>query len=189
MEPFEYIVVLTSLILGLGIAQILTGVADILSHIRHVKISIPHAIYVLVVFLIHIQEWWINYQYSKIVPVWTLSVVLCILIFPILLFLQARMLFPTGLQSKETDLNNYYDNQWRWLFSIGTLTVAVSLMQNMYIQNLKFIDNLPIIAYLIIYLVFLLFNIKNKVLHIAFVSAQLLAWIIYIIVDDTALVI
>lgn len=188
MDPFEYIVVLTSLILGLGIAQILTGVADILSHIRHIKVSIPHALYVVVIFLIHIQEWWINYQYSKDVKVWTLYIILCVLIFPILLFLQARMLFPTGLQSQEKDLNKYYNDQWRWLFSIGALTVVVSIWQNMFIQNLGFVDNLPIIVYLLIYLVFIFLNVTHKWLHIAFGIIQLIGWLIYIAVDDTALV-
>ena len=86
MEPFEYVVVLTSLILGLGIAQILTGVSDIISHWKQIKFSLPHGIYIMVVFLIHIQEWWINYQYSKELMVWTLPVVLSILVFPILLY-------------------------------------------------------------------------------------------------------
>lgn len=187
MDPFEYVVVLTSLILGLGIAQILKGVADILSHIRHIKLSLPHSIYVLVVFIIHIQEWWINYQYSHEVKVWTFSIVLCVLVFPILLFLQARMLFPTGLRGHESDLDEYYFDQWKWLFTIGLLTVVVSIWQNVFIQNLDWTDNVPQAIYLILYLVFILFNIKNKWLHVAFLAAQLIAWIVYIIVDDTTL--
>ena len=49
MEPFEYVVVLTSLILGLGIAQILTSVADIFSNLKNVNIGYTHTLLVMVV--------------------------------------------------------------------------------------------------------------------------------------------
>lgn len=86
MEPFEFVVVLTSLILGLGISQILIGVSNAISNFRKIKWSLPHAMVVLVVFIMHIQEWWINYQYSKEITSWTLPMVLSLLIYPILLF-------------------------------------------------------------------------------------------------------
>jgi phosphotransferase system glucose/maltose/N-acetylglucosamine-specific IIC component len=115
MDPFEYVVVLTSLILGLGIAQILTGIADVLTNLRNTKLYLPHILFVLVIFLLHIQEWWINFQYASEVPLWTLKIVLCVLSYPILLFVMARMAFPTGIRGNETDFKKHYHDQWRYL--------------------------------------------------------------------------
>ena len=58
MEAFEYFVVMSSLILGLGIAQILMGFSDLVAHYKEVKFSLTHSIYAVVVFLIHLQDWW-----------------------------------------------------------------------------------------------------------------------------------
>lgn len=187
MEPFEYVVVLTSLILGLGIAQILTGIADIVSHWKAIRLSVPHTMYVFIVFMLHIQEWWINFEYSKIIDVWTLQVVLSLLVFPILLFIQARLLFPTGLRSSDTDMNLYFDDQWRWLYSIGAMTVLVSIWHNILISNLPLSDQLQFFGLLAIYLAFILFNIKGKTAHIVFLSIQILAFVIYIATDKSTL--
>ena len=187
MEPFEYVVVLTSLILGLGIAQILTGIADIVSHWKAIKLSIPHSIYVFVVFFLHIQEWWINYEYSKMIDVWTLQLVFGILIFPILLFIQARMLFPTGLRSTDTDMDLYFDDQWRWLYSIGALTVLVSLSHNVLISKIPLTEQIQLFVLLIGYLLFVILNIRNKAAHIVFLGLQLAGWIIYIVTEESVL--
>lgn len=187
MQPFEYIVVLASLILGLGIAQILTGVADIVSNLRNVKLSLPHGLLVVVVFLIHIQEWWFNYQYSIDVKEWTLAVVLAVIVFPILLFLQARMLFPTGLRSHEADLNEYYFDQWPLLFVVGMSTVLVSIMQNIFLSGIGIGDQLHLVAYALIYLFFVMFRVKNPVAHIVFLALQIMAFVIYIVTDDAVL--
>lgn len=187
MEPFEYVVVLTSLILGLGIAQILMGSSDIISHWREVKFSLPHGIYILVVFLIHIQEWWINYQYSKELMAWTLPVVLSIVIFPILLFLQARMLFPTGVRREETDLDAYFKDQWRGLYFLGALTVVVSIWHNLFLSHYPLVDQIPLFIYLLAYFYFIGLRIKNQTAHTIFVTLQLLAQIAFIAFENGAL--
>lgn len=187
MEPFEYVVVLTSLILGLGIAQILTGIADIVSHWKAKRLSVPHTMYIFIVFMLHIQEWWINFEYSKIIDVWTLQVVLSMLVFPILLFIQARLLFPTGLRSSDTDMGLYFDDQWRWLYSIGAMTVVVSIWHNILISDIPLADQLQFFGLLAVYLIFIFFNIKSKLAHIVFLSIQILAFVIYIVTDESTL--
>ncbi|MFY0652939.1 MAG: hypothetical protein JXQ96_12930 [Cyclobacteriaceae bacterium] len=187
MEPFEYVVVLTSLIIGLGIAQILTGVADMVAQYRKIKISAPHIIYVIVIFFLHIQEWWINYEYAKHIDVWSLQAVFGILVYPILLFIQARLLFPTGLRSRETDMVEYYEDQWRWLFSIGAWTVIISIWHNVLIQKIPLIEQIPQFGLLAAYMSYVIFNVKNKVAHIVFLSLILVALLVYIATDTQVL--
>lgn len=42
MTPFEYVSVLISIILGLGITQIVSGLADIVQHRHQVQLYWPH---------------------------------------------------------------------------------------------------------------------------------------------------
>ena len=187
MEPFEYVVVLTSLILGLGIAQILMGVSDIISHWKQIKFSLPLNVYILVIFLIHIQEWWINYQYSKELMAWTLPVVLSILVFPIVLFLQARMLFPTGSRSHETDMDAYFKDQWRWLYSLGLITVLISICHNLYLSHSPLIDQFHLAIYALVYFYFIVLNVKNHLAHTIFVILQLLGQLAFIFLEGGVL--
>lgn len=184
MEPFEYVVVLTSLILGLGIAQILTGLADILSNLKQVKLSIPHGLLTATVFLLHIQEWWINYEYSLQVKLWTLPIILAILTYPILLFLLARMLFPTGIRGHETDLDAYYRDQWPWFFGIAFGTMVISIWQNMFLQGLPLADSWPQLTFGTIYLTVMLLRVRQKWVHILIQGMWLLGLLGYMITDD-----
>ncbi len=187
MDPFEYVVVLTSLILGLGIAQILTSLADILSHLKNIKLSLPHSILTGTVFLLHIQEWWINYEYSKQIELWTLPIILSILTYPILLFLLARMLFPTGIRGHETNLEHYYFDQWPWFFGISLGTLIISIWQNSFLQGLPLMESWPQFLFGILYLGLLIFKVNTRWIHIAVQLLAFVGLVVYMITDDRTL--
>ncbi len=187
MQPFEYVVILISLILSLGIAQILTSIADVFSNFKHTKLSLPHSLLVLFVFFLHIQEWWVGYQYATEVSEWTLPLVLFILIYPILLFLLARMLFPTGVRSHETDLDVYYYGQCPWFFSFSLLIVIVSFLQNIFISHLNPLGEFPHMILIVLYSGFLLSGIRRKWVHNLFYILITIGWITYLVFDRTQL--
>lgn len=187
MEPFEYFVVLSSLILGLGIAQILTNVADIVSNLKNVKLGVAHSLFVFNLFLIHIQEWWYTYQYIDQVKIWTLPLVLFLLSYPILLYLLARMLFPTGLRGHETDLDVYYYDQWKWLFSLFLGIVIASFLQNVIVSKLPILEQIPQFLLALAFVIFLTLDISNKTVHNIFLILQAIAWILWTVFDPYAL--
>lgn len=189
MDPFEYFVVLSSLILGLGIAQLLTGIADIVSNLRNVRPGLAHSIIVFNVFLLHIQEWWYTYQYTYDIKVWTLPLVLFLLIYPILLFLLARMLFPTGLRSHETNLEEYFYDQWRWFYSIILVIVVVSFLQNIIVSGWEVTSQIPQYVMTLLYVGFLTLDIKDKRAHNVLLILQAIAWIMWTIFDPYNLVV
>lgn len=183
MEPFEYVVVLSSLILGLRIAQLLTGVADILSNYKQIKPGLAHAVFIFNVFLLHIQEWWYSYQYINEVRVWTLPLVLFLLLYPITLFLLARMLIPTGLRGHETDLEQYYYDQWQWFFGLHLAIVVTSFLQNVFVSGHPVSGQILLFLLSVVFISFLSFKITSKKAHNAFAIALAIAWIIIILLD------
>ncbi len=184
MDAFEYFVVMSSLILGLGIAQILMGFSDLIAHYKSVKFSVTHTIYAIVIFIIHIQDWWYSYQYSIQVKEWILVLAILLLSFHIVLFLQARVLFPTGSRVQETDMVVYFGENWRLLYFLGAITVAISILQNIFISNIPLSETWQFFLFLGAYMVFIIFKIKNYYAHLSFVAILLAVWIIVIVTDE-----
>ncbi|MFT4739150.1 MAG: hypothetical protein ACI8QD_000882 [Cyclobacteriaceae bacterium] len=187
MDPFEYVVVITSLITGLGIAQLLTGTADIISHYKSVKVSYPLLLMIASTFLNHYQEWFYNFQYDGLITGWTMKVVLGLVVYPITLFILARMLFPTGLRSNESDLDAYYFDQWRALFTVNILVILISFFQDMVLSGISPIDQIPKFALIGTHLVFLGFNITNKAAHLVFQLLFFIGMIVFILATDAEL--
>jgi hypothetical protein len=168
MEPFEYVVVITSLITGLGVAQLLTGTADVISHFKHVRISWPLFFLIGTTFLTHYQEWFYNYQYSYYITEWSMKVILGLVIYPITLLVLARMLFPTGLRSQESDLDSYYFDQWPSFFTMFIVIILISVFQDMFFSGIGPLEQLPKFVLIATHLIFLGFQITNRKAHTVF---------------------
>lgn len=188
MDPFEYVVVITSLITGLGIAQILTGLADIISQVKKIKLSIPLLLLIATTFLNHVQEWFYNYQYATLVDEWTLKTIMGLLLYPILLYVLARMLFPTGLRSQETDLDAYYFDQWPGFFIINILFTIVSIFQDYFISQITLFDQTPKFIMIGAFLLFLVFRIQNYKAHLIFQILLLVGILTFLLVTDASLI-
>jgi len=187
LEPFEYVVILTSLILGLGITQILMGAADIFSNLKNVNVGYAHSLLIIVVFNLHIQEWWESYHMANQVREWTMPMVLFTLVYPISLFTLARMIFPTGLRESETDLDKYYFDQWPWFFIVFLLVPVISFLQNVIIGGYGY--ETQILQYLLatVIIIFLVFKIRNHWAHIGFLVLQIIIWIFWLALEDRIL--
>ena len=184
MNSFEYIIVLTSLILGLGVSQVLVGVANLITN-KNIKWSLPHAMMTALIFLTQIQEWWITYQYSMTVPAWSLLSVMMLMTYPILLFVAARILFPYNeIQNEAVDLEEYYWMRWPALFTIFLIVGVTSIVQNVIFSDIPITDQYLQILLVLAFALFLFFKLKNRVLHIAFLGLQLLIWVGYLVQED-----
>jgi len=123
MSPFEYVVVLISIILGMGITQIVSGLASIIHRWEKVKIYWPHLILIVLVFVLHIQEWWVAYD-MRHYDYWRLPTFLFIILYPVNLYILARILFPVTWRGREIDLKEFYFKNYRRIF-LFTITMDV----------------------------------------------------------------
>lgn len=139
MSAFEYVTVLIAIVLGLGIARILTGIASVIKKSDKVVLYWPHMLWVLFILVLHIQEWWIMYELKSHQP-WRLPFFLFIMIYPVNLFLLARLLFPDKLNRKLTDLKQYYYRNFRKLFVLLILSALVSVLYNLFVLHPSLLD-------------------------------------------------
>lgn len=134
MTPFEYVSVLISIVLGLGITQIVTGTADMIHNSERVRVYWPHVLWVVLVFFLHLQEWWILYglrQYQE----WRLATFFFTILYPINLFILARILFPGGQEAGPIDLKEFYFKNYRKFFLLSAFLPVVSFIDNVFINQ------------------------------------------------------
>jgi hypothetical protein len=167
MTPFEYVTVLISIILGLGITQIVSGVADLIHHHKQVKLYWPHVLWLVLVFFLHVQEWWQIYE-LKAYDTWHLPVFLFVILYPIALFILARILFPT-LKDEFVDLKAFYFTNFRKFFSFIIIISVLAILENIFIHNRNIEEQLIPLGLLISSTIILTKNIQQEWVHRTFV--------------------
>jgi hypothetical protein len=164
MTPFEYITVLVSIILGLGVAQIVTGLAHFMHGSNKVKLYWPHLLWIIMIFFFHIQEWWVFYEYKSFTA-WQLHTFIFVILYPIGLFIQARLLFPFDNFDEVTDLKKFYYENYRLFFGSVGIQVILSMIDNMWLRKLPLSEQFPQIIIGILMFVVTFFKIRNEWVH------------------------
>jgi RsiW-degrading membrane proteinase PrsW (M82 family) len=176
MTPFEYVTVLISIILGLGITQIVTGIADIIHQWNRMKIFWPHALWIVLVFVMHIHEWWYMYELKRHEQ-WHLVAFLFLILYPILLFVLARILFPFGAMDTEVDFKNFYFENYRKFFLIVSMLVVLAALQDIVLEGYSVVDQLPKLSIPVVLGFIAIKKIKHENLHQVIVLLLLAAFI------------
>ena len=123
MAAFEYLSVLISIILALGMTRVLGGVGEMLQARSRGRIYWVHALWVINLFLYLVIAWWIFYRWRNQQP-WTFYLFVFVLISPTVLYLASLLLFP-----RESDLDcaidyktHYYANHRAFFILFGLFT-------------------------------------------------------------------
>src|SRR5438552_816001 len=92
MNAFEYISVLISIILALGMTRVLAGVGEMLQARMHRRIYWVHVIWIANLFIYLVIAWWIFCRWRN-QQEWTFYLFVFVLISPTILFLASMLLF------------------------------------------------------------------------------------------------
>lgn len=131
MSLFEFIMMLLSIIIGLGIAEILAGFAQALLHRRLTLTSWHQLLLALIVFVTLVQVWWESWTLRD-VPAWNFPQLLLLLVNPVLLYTLAHLLFPD--RGSFVSLRDHYFANHRLFYSV----VAVTALSSLVFQPLAF---------------------------------------------------
>jgi len=183
LSPFEYVTVLISIILGLGIAQIVTGFADIIHQWKRINLYWPHVTWMVILFFLHIQEWWNIYD-LRTYQAWRLPTFLFISLYPISLFILARLLFPIFNQDEVTlDYKTFYFDNYRKFFFVFILTAILSGIENLVITERGLETILLQLLIIAVLSIISLKKLEQEWIHKLTVIAWMLAIIISIVVN------
>ena len=120
MTHFEYVAVMMSIIMGLGIIRLLGSLETVFSEHRYW----PHAIWVLSLFWLHVQNWWALWELRNVsFNVLIYSVVIA---YVSLLYLSTVAL--TNRASNDTWWKEHFYSQRQWFFGVLILTILVAII-------------------------------------------------------------
>lgn len=116
MGMFEYVAVLTSIILGLGIAHLLQGTARLIQDPDEGRPYWVHLVWVLYMFLTSVFWWWWEFR-LKDLAVWSFPVYVFVILFAVALYLLCSMLFPARLDRYD-GFKGYFYSRRVWFFGL-----------------------------------------------------------------------
>ena len=169
MDMFNYVMVLASVIIGLGITHLLMGVAGILQHPGRQKIYWVHLTWVAATFLRAIFWWWFEFRLSKTAE-WTFTLYLFVLAYAFLIYLWCALLFPRDLEGYD-GFKGYFYSRRGWFFGLGIgaqmLDVADTLLKGMdHFRSLG--PTYPILIVTFSLLMLIAMRTRNQLYHAMF---------------------
>lgn len=128
MDNFSYLSVLISIVLGLGITQILSGFGRWVENRATFPAYAPSIVWAVLLLIMHVQTWWSMYglrQHER----WTFLQFFVVLLQPIVLYLLSSLVLPSQ-SCAVADLKSNYSAQRRWFFGLLMALLAVSVVRD-----------------------------------------------------------
>ncbi|HTE47360.1 MAG TPA: hypothetical protein VK636_19065 [Gemmatimonadaceae bacterium] len=129
MDQFNYLAVLISIILGLGITQLLSGFGRLLQGRQRVRLYWPTLAWVGLLLVLHVQTWWAMFG-LRTLRSWSFLGFLLVLLQPIVLYLLSALALPDANSETATDLRAHYYAHSRWFFGFAVALLVVSLTRD-----------------------------------------------------------
>lgn len=126
MLAFSYLSGLTSVVLALGIARLLTSLGRMFQMRGKVSLYWVHLVWAVNLFLYIVLIWWILYRWEAWTD-WSYFLFLFLLASPIVTFLQAVLLFPDPME-EGTNFKRHFLNNRRAFFVLGAMLPLLDVM-------------------------------------------------------------
>ena len=131
MDAFNYLSVLISIILALGMTRVLAGVGEMLQARSRRHIYWVHAVWIINLFLYLVIAWWIFYRWRNQQP-WRFYLFVFVLISPTILYLASILLFPREADvDRASNYKSHYYANHRAFFILFALFSPVDIVDSL----------------------------------------------------------
>lgn len=131
MDPFSYLVVLTSIVLGVGVTRLVGGLGKLLQTRKRKRSYWVHTLWILNLLLVIVIVWWFAYRW-RTYERWTFFLFLWLLLSPILLYLIASLLFPDSDDEQSVlDWRVYFYANHRDVFLLLALIFPIDVIDSL----------------------------------------------------------
>ena len=120
MDLFEFILIITSVIYAMSVAQILSGVSRLAQTDVSIRWYLPHALWTLTLFVWIFLVWWSAWEFRDLN--WTFPLYLYMALAPTLIFFACSLLIPQTISGQQLDMEAHF-NKIRRPF-IGSFLLA-----------------------------------------------------------------
>ena len=179
MDEFSYLSILISIVLGLGVTNLLTGMAALIRARASTKMYWPVPVWMVTLFLILMQTWWAMFV-LRAVTHWNFLAFFVVLMQPVLLYMPTALIAPQMAGSSAVDLRADYLRHTRWFFGVLAGEMCVSLAKDVILYG-----HLPHRGNLISHLIFFVltafgFSTKSELVHKIIAPLALTLCIVYV---------
>ncbi len=122
MDGFNYLSVMVSIVLGLGLTQLFAGIGNLVQVRRRVKLYWLHSLWVLLLIVLHLHAWW-SFWALRGVAGWTYATFVYVVIGPAALVIASHIIIPELLDGRIDAERHYFDTSPLFF---GILTVAAT---------------------------------------------------------------
>ena len=160
MDRFSFVLVLLSIIVGLGMTELLNNFARQIKNRARSKFYWLHTLLAVLVFMALLQQWWESWD-LRLTENWTFLSMLLMIGGPVGLYIISHILFPQD--SGEIDYEKHYYDNHTVTYSLAIITVVLASLYRplSFGDSLLDIDNLTSAFILVVFLVLALSSQKR----------------------------
>lgn len=184
LSLLEFLLVLVSVVIGLGLAAILSGAAGLLRDRERVQLYWIHTLFQVGIFLALVQQWWETWDLQGVgeLSFWA---VLTLLASPVLLYVIADLLFPRVPEG--ADLRSYYYQQAPMLWGLVMIGTVVGTFLRPLTMDLDLFATTNLTGLPTILVAVVLIRSKNPKVHAVLAPAMILVLLIDTLLAGTAI--
>jgi hypothetical protein len=140
MTDFEFLSVLVSIVVGLGLTHLLGGLGHAYHFRRVSKLDAVHVAWTIMVFFVLVLNWWVFLLFRGF-NAWTFSVFFTIILWTTSMYAMALALYPPRL-SRDVDYGALFEANRTWFLSTFTvfclLDILITFMREQAIPELLY---------------------------------------------------
>lgn len=130
MTPFDFVAVALSIVLGLGITELLSSSVRVFLHRKEIELDwIPFA-WGLSILAVILQYWWAFFDLSVRVPVWTPAYFVFLFVVLGTLYVAAALVIPDTAVEKGEGMRVAFERHGKWAVTCLSVYVLLILVVN-----------------------------------------------------------
>jgi hypothetical protein len=183
VSPFDFVCAFYSVVLGVAVAQLMTGVARLIEERDRVRWYWVQGAWVLTVLLGDVGNWWSMWQ-SRSVKNWSIYTFLLLIALIGSIYVMTVLLFPRISPTEEPiDLDQHYYKSRRIFFWTTFTSWALALVCNWTLFPIELSDPWIIIPAIMLVLSIVATLTANRIYHAIFAVLGLVAMILVLVVE------
>ena len=110
MSSFEFISILMSIVIGLGVTNLLAGAGRAFYRRRQNPMDEVHIVFTAATLLVLVLNWWVAFKWNSEV-VWSFDKFLALIVWTIALYMLTIFLYPPDLSEEEEHRDRFQQNR------------------------------------------------------------------------------
>ncbi len=177
MKLFDFLMVLDSIIIGLGLAEVLTGLGQLLRSRGGTRVYWVHAAFVALIFGTLLQHWWDAWGLRETGQL-SFPGLLLFVSGPVLRFLLAYLAFPHSVAG--SDLKEYYYRHAPVLWGLAALYLATTIVFRPIVMDWQILSPQNLLRALGLLLFLVLTVSKREAVHAFGIAVTSFLFVLYV---------